>query len=109
MVGFKVGQKVVYPNHGIGTIEQNWTAMQIGRYTPALLHGFGSLLIQLPGSRSRIQNASEVGLRAPYLVRRLSATCSCQSTSRGFFTLRRLTGNIAFKGFSVKDAQRRHF
>jgi len=22
MVGFKVGQKVVYPNHGIGTIEQ---------------------------------------------------------------------------------------
>ena len=23
-MGFKVGQKVIYPNHGIGTIEQLW-------------------------------------------------------------------------------------
>ncbi len=62
MVGFKVGQKVVYPNHGIGTIEQI-EQKQIGAsslpfYTLRL--AANNSLVLVP-----VSNASEVGLRAP--------------------------------------------
>jgi len=62
MVGFKVGQKVVYPNHGIGTIEQI-EQKQIGStllpfYTLRLAANNSVVLVP-------VSNASEVGLRAP--------------------------------------------
>ena len=62
MVGFKVGQKVVYPNHGIGTIEQI-EQKQIGSnslpfYTLRL--AATNSLVLVP-----VANASEVGLRSP--------------------------------------------
>src|SRR5881275_1094979 len=62
MVGFKVGQKVVYPNHGIGTIEQI-EQKQIGTnslpfYTLRL--AATNSLVLVP-----VANASEVGLRTP--------------------------------------------
>ena len=62
MVGFKVGQKVVYPNHGIGTIEQI-EQKQIGAaslpfYTLRLAATNSVVLVP-------VANASEVGLRNP--------------------------------------------
>src|SRR5215212_4255111 len=62
MVGFKVGQKVVYPNHGIGTIEQI-EQKQIGPnslpfYTLRL--AATNSLVLVP-----VANATEVGLRPP--------------------------------------------
>src|SRR4029453_10507874 len=62
MVGFKVGQKVVYPNHGIGTIEQI-EQKQIGStllpfYTLRLAANNSVVLVP-------VSNASEVGLRPP--------------------------------------------
>src|ERR1051325_7268995 len=62
MVGFKVGQKVVYPNHGIGTIEQI-EQKQIGAnslpfYTLRL--AATNSLVLVP-----VANATEVGLRSP--------------------------------------------
>jgi CarD family transcriptional regulator len=62
MVGFKVGQKVVYPNHGIGTIEQI-EQKQIGQtslpfYTLRL--AATNSLVLVP-----VANAVEVGLRSP--------------------------------------------
>ncbi|PYS46394.1 MAG: CarD family transcriptional regulator [Acidobacteria bacterium] len=62
MVGFKVGQKVVYPNHGIGTIEQI-EQKQIGTdslpfYTLRL--AATNSLVLVP-----VANATEVGLRTP--------------------------------------------
>ena len=62
MVGFKVGQKVVYPNHGIGTIEQI-EHKQIGAtalpfYTLRL--AATNSLVLVP-----VSNAAEVGLRSP--------------------------------------------
>ena len=62
MVGFKVGQKVVYPNHGIGTIEQI-EKKQIGAtllpfYTLRLAANNSVVLVP-------VSNASEVGLRCP--------------------------------------------
>ncbi|HKG47159.1 MAG TPA: CarD family transcriptional regulator [Pyrinomonadaceae bacterium] len=62
MVGFKVGQKVVYPNHGIGTIEQI-EQKQIGSnllpfYTLRLAANNSVVLVP-------VTNALEVGLRAP--------------------------------------------
>src|SRR5690242_21071328 len=62
MVGFKVGQKVVYPNHGIGTIEQI-EQKQIGAtllrfYTLRLAANNSVVLVP-------VSNALEVGLRAP--------------------------------------------
>jgi CarD family transcriptional regulator len=62
MVGFKVGQKVVYPNHGIGTIEQI-EQKQIGTtslpfYTLRLAATNSVVLVP-------VANASEVGLRSP--------------------------------------------
>ncbi|HEY5883688.1 MAG TPA: CarD family transcriptional regulator [Pyrinomonadaceae bacterium] len=61
-MGFKVGQKVVYPNHGIGTIEQI-EQKQIGVnslpfYTLRL--AANNSLVLVP-----VSNASEVGLRSP--------------------------------------------
>src|SRR3954471_12918295 len=61
MVGFKVGQKVVYPNHGIGTIEQI-EQKQIGStllpfYTLRLAANNSVVLVP-------VTNASEVGLRS---------------------------------------------
>ncbi len=61
-MGFKVGQKVVYPNHGIGTIEQI-EQKQIGAtslpfYTLRL--AVNNSLVLVP-----VSNASEVGLRSP--------------------------------------------
>ncbi|HYE64253.1 MAG TPA: CarD family transcriptional regulator [Pyrinomonadaceae bacterium] len=62
MVGFKVGQKVIYPNHGIGTIEQI-EQKQIGAtslpfYTLRL--AATNSLVLVP-----VANALEVGLRSP--------------------------------------------
>lgn len=62
MVGFKVGQKVVYPNHGIGTIEQI-EKKQIGAaslpfYTLRLAATNSVVLVP-------VANAGEVGLRSP--------------------------------------------
>ncbi|HEX8097392.1 MAG TPA: CarD family transcriptional regulator [Pyrinomonadaceae bacterium] len=62
MVGFKVGQKVIYPNHGIGTIEQI-EQKQIGAsslpfYTLRLAATNSVVLVP-------VANASEVGLRSP--------------------------------------------
>jgi CarD family transcriptional regulator len=62
VVGFRIGQKVVYPNHGIGTIEQI-EQKQIGAtllpfYTLRLAANNSLVLVPVP-------NASEVGLRAP--------------------------------------------
>ena len=61
-MGFKIGQKVVYPNHGIGTIEQI-EKKQIGAtalpfYTLRL--AANNSLVLVP-----VSNATEVGLRAP--------------------------------------------
>ena len=62
MVGFKVGQKVVYPNHGIGTIEQI-ERKQIG----ATLLPFYTLRLAATNSivLVPVANAAEVGLRSP--------------------------------------------
>jgi len=61
-VGFKVGQKVVYPNHGIGTIEQI-EQKQIG----ASLLPFYTLRLAATNSvvLVPVSNADEVGLRSP--------------------------------------------
>ena len=61
-MGFKIGQKVVYPNHGIGTIEQI-EQKQIGAaslpfYTLRL--AATNSLVLVP-----VANAGEVGLRSP--------------------------------------------
>src|SRR2546425_6127915 len=61
-VGFKVGQKVVYPNHGIGIIEQI-EQKQIG----AVALPFYTLRLAATNSLVLVPvcNASEVGLRRP--------------------------------------------
>lgn len=61
-MGFKVGQKVIYPNHGIGTIEQI-EQKQIGAtslpfYTLRLAATNSVVLVP-------VANAGEVGLRSP--------------------------------------------
>ncbi|MGB8509312.1 MAG: CarD family transcriptional regulator [Pyrinomonadaceae bacterium] len=61
-MGFKVGQKVVYPNHGIGTIEQiekkEIGATSLPFYTLRL--AATNTVVLVP-----VANASEVGLRSP--------------------------------------------
>src|SRR3989475_12916909 len=61
-VGFKVGQKVFYPNHGIGTIEQieqkQIGAVALPFYTLRL--AATNSLVLVP-----VSNAAEVGLRRP--------------------------------------------
>ncbi|HEY0004981.1 MAG TPA: CarD family transcriptional regulator [Pyrinomonadaceae bacterium] len=62
MVGFKVGQKVVYPNHGIGTIEQI-EQKEIGTSSLPfymLRLAATNTVVMVP-----VANATEVGLRAP--------------------------------------------
>ncbi len=61
-MGFKVGQKVIYPNHGIGTIEQI-EQKQIG----AILLPFYTLRLAATNSvvLVPVANANEVGLRSP--------------------------------------------
>ena len=61
-MGFKIGQKVVYPNHGIGIIEQI-ESKQIGAnalpfYTLRLAATNSVVLVP-------VANAGEVGLRSP--------------------------------------------
>jgi CarD family transcriptional regulator len=60
MVGFKIGQKVVYPNHGIGIIEQieqkQIGAVSLPFYTLRL--AATNSLVLVP-----VSNATEVGLR----------------------------------------------
>jgi CarD family transcriptional regulator len=62
VVGFKIGQKVVYPNHGIGTIEQveqkQIGATSIPFYTLRLAATNSVVLVP-------VANAGEVGLRCP--------------------------------------------
>jgi CarD family transcriptional regulator len=62
VVGFKIGQKVVYPNHGIGTIEQI-EQKQIG------LNSLPFYTLRLAATNSvvlvPVANAGEVGLRSP--------------------------------------------
>ena len=61
-MNFKVGQKVVYPNHGIGTIE-HIEQKQIGAATQNFY------LLKLAVTKSLViipvANAAQVGLRAP--------------------------------------------
>jgi CarD family transcriptional regulator len=61
-VSFKIGQKVVYPNHGIGTIEQveqkQIGATAIPFYTLRLAATNSVVLVP-------VANALEVGLRSP--------------------------------------------
>lgn len=61
-MGFKVGQKVVYPNHGIGVIEQI-EQKQIG----AIALPFYTLRLAATNSLVLVpvSNAAEVGLRRP--------------------------------------------
>ncbi len=66
-MSFKVGQRVVYPNHGIGTIEQI-ELKQIGAgvetqpfYTLRLVENNSIVLVP-------VANATEVGLRVPITV-----------------------------------------
>jgi len=65
MVGFKIGQKVVYPNHGIGTIEQieqkQIGAVALPFYTLRL--AATNSLVLVP-----VSNAAEVGLRRPISI-----------------------------------------
>ena len=62
MVAFRIGQKVVYPNHGIGTIEQieqkQIGATQLPFYSLRLAANNSLVMVPVP-------NASEVGLRSP--------------------------------------------
>jgi CarD family transcriptional regulator len=61
-VSFKVGEKVVYPNHGVGIIERI-TTNEIGECKSSFY------LLRLKSTESTVMvpiaNASEVGLRAP--------------------------------------------
>ena len=61
-MGFKVGQKVVYPNHGIGTIERiehkQIGASSLNFYTLRLASTNSVVLVP-------VANAGEVGLRSP--------------------------------------------
>lgn len=61
-MGFKIGQKVVYPNHGVGTIERIEQKQVNGNELPfyALRLVQNNSLILVP-----VCNADEVGLRLP--------------------------------------------
>jgi CarD family transcriptional regulator len=96
MVGFKVGQKVVYPNHGIGTIEQieqkQIGAVALPFYTLRL--AATNSLVLVP-----VSNASEVGLRRPIS----SAECDTLFTAlSGDFATPANDWKDRFKDFSDK-------
>jgi CarD family transcriptional regulator len=61
-VSFKVGEKVVYPNHGVGIIERITTSEMAGGQS-------SFYLLRLKSTESTVMvpiaNAMEVGLRAP--------------------------------------------
>ena len=61
-MNFKIGEKVVYPNHGIGVIE-NITSTEIGGSSNSFY------LLRLKATESTvmvpINNASDIGLRSP--------------------------------------------
>jgi CarD family transcriptional regulator len=81
MVGFKVGQKVVYPNHGIGTIElieqKQIGATALPFYTLRL--AATNTLVLVP-----VTNATEVGLRKP--ITTLECDTLFQTLSSDFAT-----------------------
>jgi len=87
-VGFKVGQKVVYPNHGIGTIEQI-EQKQIGT------NSLPFYMLRLASTNSLVlvpvSNATEVGLRSPIT----SAECE--------MLLKHLSDNFADASSDWKD------
>lgn len=64
-MSFKVGQKIVYPNHGVGVIEKieqkQIGADQLSFYSLRL--SFNNSLVLVP-----VQNADEIGLRMPISV-----------------------------------------
>jgi CarD family transcriptional regulator len=96
MVGFKVGQKVVYPNHGIGTIEQieqkQIGAVALPFYTLRL--AATNSLVLVP-----VSNATEVGLRRPIS----SAECDTLFTALcGDFVTPANDWKDRFKDFSDK-------
>jgi len=69
-VTFKVGQKVVYPNHGIAVVEQIDTRQiegQSNEFYLLRLHASNSL-VMVP-----LRNADEVGLRRPIPSRQCEA------------------------------------
>jgi CarD family transcriptional regulator len=95
-VGFKIGQKVVYPNHGIGTIEQI-EQKQIGTtsipfYTLRLASTNSVVLVP-------VSNATEVGLRSTIS----SAECEMLIKNLGDdFTSAASDWKDRFKEFSEK-------
>ena len=99
MVGFKVGQKVVYPNHGIGTIEQieqkQIGAVALPFYTLRL--AATNSLVLVP-----VSNAAEVGLRRPI------STSECETlfgALAGDFATPANDWKDRFKDFSDKKPQ----
>ncbi len=95
-MGFKIGQKVVYPNHGIGTVEQIEQkligATSIPFYTLRLAATNSVVLVP-------VANASEVGLRSPIS----SAECEMLLKSLGDdFTAPPQDWKDRFKEFSDK-------
>ena len=97
-MGFKVGQKVVYPNHGIGTIEQI-EQKQIG----ATLLPFYTLRLAANNSLVLVpvSNATEVGLRSPIS----SGECDMLFKALADDFLPPLTtGRIASRSFQKKCA-----
>src|ERR1700686_3554665 len=96
MVGFKVGQKVVYPNHGIGTIEEieqkQIGAVALPFYTLRL--AATNSLVLVP-----VSNATEVGLRRPIS----SAECDTLFTAlSGDFVTPANDWKDRFKDFSER-------
>ena len=101
-MGFKIGQKVVYPNHGIGTIEQieqkQIGAVALPFYTLRL--AATNSLVLVP-----VSNATEVGLRRPISVNECDMLFKALSSDFGSpahdwkdrfknFSERMRTGNI---------------
>src|SRR5437016_8106850 len=98
MVGFKVGQKVVYPNHGIGIIEQieqkQIGAVALPFYTLRL--AATNSLVLVP-----VSNADEVGLRRPIT----SSECDVLfKACRATLPRRRMTGRTASRIFRTRCA-----
>lgn len=96
-MGFKLGQKVIYPNHGIGTIEQI-EQKQLGAgksldcYTLRLASTNSVVLVP-------IANAAEIGLRVPIT----SAECEMLLKSLADdFTTASMDWKDRFKDFSDK-------
>lgn len=73
-MGFKIGQKVIYPNHGIGTIEQiqqkQFGVSSLFYYTLRLLST--NTIVLVP-----VSNAEEVGLRNPITTAECEMLIKC--------------------------------